>query len=253
MADYTDDELAPHGRDHEGVPLAPYGLKKDGNPRKSRSGRSAASGTAPAPAKKATPNTKAQHSAGSRAAQKQGLIDLADMLLTPASMAASAPPLRRKYGDKRADAIAGSVVIVESFVPDIAEFATVVGESRPGLLAWMDTVEDKLPLIMGAKIAVGLGKALWGNWQNPNPELAKAAARRGPVRAAQFAMRVSEDYEKFVAAGLIQDMEIDAELRGDAEERDQEEEEFGPLDVRQEPTEENGWREFADREYAEAS
>lgn len=198
------DPVAPHGRDADGVPLHPYGFRRDGVPKLSNRGRKVA-----APPKKAAANTKAGPGAATRRQQKQALMEIADMLLTPAAGIATAPPLRKKLGEKRADAVAGSVVIVGSFAEDIADFTVHMAESRPGLLSWMDRMDDKLPLVMGAKILVGMGKALAQNWVQPDPQLAAAARKVAPLRAAQFAASISDQYAQFVQAGLIEDQDVD--------------------------------------------
>ena len=206
MSDDVDQD-APHGRGEDGKPLAPYGLRKDGKPRLSNRGRTAA-----APGKKTSPNAKAAPAPGSKKAQKQGLLELADMILTPTAAAVTAPPIRRQLGDRRGDALAGSVMILGAFADQAADLAIAVAEDRPGLLSWMDRMDDKVTLIMGAKLVLGLGRALYGNWQNPDPKLAQAAAQIAPLRAAQFAASISDQYERYVEAGLIEDPVAD-ELR----------------------------------------
>jgi hypothetical protein len=75
MAETDENVVAPHGRDDDGVPKAPFGYNQDGNPRKSNRGRRA--GIA-APPKKSEKNVKAgaRPKSRSRAQTKTQLMEL---------------------------------------------------------------------------------------------------------------------------------------------------------------------------------
>lgn len=176
------DPQAPHGRADDGTPLAPYGLKTDGSPRLSNRGRTA---------KKAAPTASAQKGRGAGAQkareQSQGLQALADAVISPAMAGASSPAFAKKVGQRRADGIAGSLVILDGFLPSYADWVVQLSQTKPGMLAWMDQMEDKAPYLHGAIITAQLVKALAGNMANPDPRLAEAARLKATMRNAQMA------------------------------------------------------------------
>jgi hypothetical protein len=217
-----EDPDAPHGRDEDGKPLAPYGYRQDGRPKLSNRGRQ------PAPPKKADKKKeqpKKPAAAGSSAAQKQALVDFADTLLVPAAIGLSAPPTVAKLGEQRAMAAAGSVFIVKAHVDPVADALVAIAAERPGMLSWLDTVSDKMPWIMLLKSLGDMGKALWGNWKKPDPRLAAAATQYGVMRSLQMAAAIEQEAAEM---GLF-DQEVT-----DVQEQ-----------ARQEPSEANGWTEFA--------
>ncbi|MYS19153.1 hypothetical protein GA0115240_10584 [Streptomyces sp. DvalAA-14] len=242
------DELAPHGRDEFGKPLAPYGYRQDGVPKKSNRGR------APAPPKKseaaaAASPVSSEGDKGKRAAQKQALRELSDMLLTPAALATSSPMFARKWGERRQMAAQGSVIIVGAHVDPIADVLTGLAVDKPGLLGWLEKTGDALPYLAAFKVAGQLAKSLVSNWQNPSPQLAGAARKMGPLRAVQFAREIERQAAE---AGLTEDM-IEQMMSGGSVDDDQEQEPYRQGDVedephgavRVEPTAENGWAEYA--------
>lgn len=198
MADTTDLE-APHGRDDQGVPLAPFGLKADGTPRISNRGR-----TAKAPAKKATPNTRAGRTPAKRSHQqtRSQLVELVGMVTTPLAAAGYSPQVRDKLGPERAMALAGSAVIIDAHAEPAADALIQLAQSKPGVLAWMDKVEDKAPYLALMQVGFSLGRALVGNFMHPSPELAEAGRKMVEIRAARMAAAIQEEY---VGLGLVPD------------------------------------------------
>jgi hypothetical protein len=183
----TDPE-APHGRADDGTPLAPYGLKTDGTPRLSNRGRSAKKAPAGPSA------TKGRSASAQKARdQRDGLVQLADAVLSPAMAAASSQAFAGKVGKKRADGLAGGLVILDGFVPSYADWLVTMGQTKPGMLAWMDRLEDNAPYLQGAIITAQLVKALAGNFLNPDPRLAEAARLKAQIRNQQMAAAIEEE------------------------------------------------------------
>jgi hypothetical protein len=193
--------VAPHGRDGDGVPLAPFGYKADGNPRKSNRGRTAA-GVA-APEKKKNPNTKSgTKSSRSREQTKGQLLELVGMLTTPVATAAHAPAVQKRIGQRHAMALAGDAVIVEALAPDILDGVLMYADRKPGILAWMDKAEDAAPAVMIGKSVLTLVKAIAQNHMNPDPKLARAAGAMVAVKAHRYAAALEEEA---AALGLVAD------------------------------------------------
>jgi hypothetical protein len=186
------DPKAPHGYADDGVtPLAPYGFKTDGTPKLSNRGRTAKK-PPPGPAA-----TKGNSAAARRAqSQRDGLLQLADALVSPAMAATSSEAFAQKVGRRRADGIAGSLVIVDGFLPSYADWIVQLSSTKPGMLAWMDRLEEGAPYLQGAVITAQLVKALAGNMANPDPRLAEAARLKAQMRNAQMADAIEEEARK---------------------------------------------------------
>jgi hypothetical protein len=181
---------APHGYADDGVtPLAPYGLKADGTPRLNNRGRRAKA--APAGPSKGT------GAAAKKARdQRDGLLQLADALLSPAMTGTSTEAFAKKVGRKRADGIAGSLVILDGYMPAYADWVVQLAQTKPGMLAWMDRLEENTPYLQGAIITAQMVKALAGNILNPDPRLAEAARLKATIRNAQMAAAIEEEAAK---------------------------------------------------------
>lgn len=205
MADELDESVvAPHGRDDNGTPKAPFGYKEDGNPRKSNRGRKPGEGRVAAPQKKQERNVKAgaRPKGRTRAETKGQLLELVGMLTTPMATAGHSPAVRKKIGDRHADALAGDAVIVEALAPDLLEGVMMFADRKPGILAWMDKAEDAAPAIVTARAALTIVKALVQNHQNPDPQLAAAAGSMVKVKAARYAAAIEREAEQL---GLAMD------------------------------------------------
>lgn len=180
---------APHGYAEDGItPLAPYGLKADGTPRLNNRGRRAkAAPTGPAATKGSGASAKKARD------QRDGLLQLADALLSPAMAGASTHAFVKKVGAKRASGIAGSLVILDGYMPAYAEWVVGLAQTKPGMLAWMDRLEENTPYLQGALITAQMVKALAGNMINPDPRLAEAARMKVAIRNAQMASAIEEE------------------------------------------------------------
>lgn len=194
MADEQTDEstVAPHGRDENGTPKAPFGYTREGNPRKSNRGRRP--GVA-APSKKSTTNTKAgsRPKARTRAQTKDQLMELVGELTAAVAKGADSAPVRAKFGDRHAGAIMGHAVIVQAVAPDILDGVILAAEKRPGLLAWMDKAEEAAPALLIAKGLATLAVAIGQNHVRPSEELEHAARSMVKVRAARYAQAIEEE------------------------------------------------------------
>lgn len=193
------DLQAPHGRDEDGVPLAPYGHKKDGTPRQSnrgaRPGESRSSGGSRRP-----PGTPRRGRPGTRVANRTdqqrhaALVGLADMLIvTPLAGLSSSPQLATRFGVKQTDALAGDAVIVSTFMPAVAESLIVLSQTKPGALAWLDTVEEKAPYLMLMQVGMQMTKAIVENHLNPSTELAKSGRLQSQMKLEQMAQMIQAE------------------------------------------------------------
>lgn len=201
MAEIDENEVAPHGRDDQGVPKAPFGYKEDGNPRKSNRGRR--SGVA-APPKKTERNvrTSARPKSRSKKETKDQLLELVGELTASVAKGADSAPARARIGDRHASAIMGHAVIVQAVAPDILDGVIMAADKRPGLLAWMDKAEDAAPALLIAKGLATLAAAIVQNHMHPSPELERAARSMVKVRAARYAAAIEEEA---AALGLMDD------------------------------------------------
>lgn len=204
MSDIADEKIvAPHGRDENGVPLAPYGWKEDGNPRKSNRGRrpSGDSGVA-APPKKSSTNQKAgdRPKSRSRKQTKDQLMELVGMVTTPMASAAASPAIQKRIGERHATALAGDAVIIEALAPDVLDGVLLWADRKPGILAWMDKAEDAAPALLIARAGLTMVKAIAQNHMDPDPQLAAAARTMVRVKAARYAAAIEAEA---AAMGLV--------------------------------------------------
>lgn len=124
------------------------------------------------------------------------------MVTTPLATAGHSPAVRKKIGDRHADAMAGDAVIIEALAPDLLEGVMMFADRKPGLLAWMDKAEDAAPAIVTARAALTIVKAIVQNHQNPDPQLAAAAGTMVKVKAARYAAAIEQEA---AALGLVDD------------------------------------------------
>ena len=194
----ADDEKtkAPHGRDEQGTPLAPYGYKVNGDPKISNRGR------APAPPKKGTKNTRSgqQPRGRTHSETRTQLIELFGMVTTPLAAASDSPVVRKRLGDRQAMALAGDALIIDAYAPPLVDGVMKLAESKPGLLAWMDKAEDVAPYLMLAQVTGQLAKTLIGNHLAPDPNLAAGGRNMAKVRVAKHAAWIEQESR---AMGLV--------------------------------------------------
>lgn len=189
------DPAAPHGRDDNGTPLTPYGLKTDGTPRLSRRGAVAGAkgNTAPGrPSRRRTgPGPSATVSSLTDVQRKGMLIDLADMFLSPLATAAEAPFIRKRIGDRQTSAVLGDVFIVNQFLPGFADGLIFMSKTKPATLAWMDKAEENAPMLILASVGLQAVKALIENHIRPNPSFAQAGKAMAAAKLQQIADAVN--------------------------------------------------------------
>lgn len=181
----SDDPKAPFGLDGNGVPITPYGTKVNGEPRISNRGAK--------PGMRGNGGKKAISAAASNTdkKRKEMLVGLADMLIvTPLAGASLSPFLTKRLGERHTDALAGDAVIVSSFAPHLADGLIVLGQSKPGALAWLDTVEEKAPYLMLMQVGLQMTKAFVGNHMNPDARLANAGRTLASMKAAEMAEEI---------------------------------------------------------------
>jgi len=183
---------APHGYGPDGAPLAPFGYKADGTPRKDGRGRPVGSGakTAPGPKKKGPRRPAAPSAKDVAAKQRAALLGLADMVLTPVAGAAATPVVRARLGERHAMALSGDVVILQSATPQIVDQVVALAEQRPGMLAWLDTLENQAPVMGLVMTGLQVAKAIVQNHMQPDARLAAAGQTLVRVRAAQIAEEI---------------------------------------------------------------
>lgn len=205
MAEKKDAE-APHGYEEDGTPKAPYGWTVDGRPRRSNRGRMPTKKSSSAGAAGASAGQGRGQQAQKARSQRENLLALADAVISPLMAAASSPAVAAKVGQKRADGAAGSLFILEGFMPAYADQVVTMAQTRPGLLTWMDRMDDKAPLIGLGLVTVQALKAIATNMANPDPRLAEAARLRVLSRNAQMA-QAAEDEARRLGISLFPEPE----------------------------------------------
>lgn len=189
------DPEAPHGRDDEGVPLAPYGYLKNGNPRKSRRGAQAGQKGNGGPQKDPVQPSKTTLNATDRK-RREALLGLLEGYVTlPLIGLGMSPWAEKRLGSQQCMALAGDGLILATYAEPLADALIVAGQDKPGLLRWLDTLEEKAPWLMLANVGVQMIKALVGNHVNPNPAMAQAAVSMAQIKAMQYAAAVQKQAE----------------------------------------------------------
>lgn len=185
------DSSAPHGRDSNGVPLAPFGLNVDGSPRKSNRGARAGQKKGTGPQAKNTAAPKVGVSSLSDSDRKGMLCELADMMIvSPLASASQIPVLATRLG-KHADALAGDAFILSQYFPGIADGLILLSKTKPHTLAWLDKLEENAPMVVLTNALLRAGKAIADNHFNPNPKVAQAGRSLAALRMAQMAEAVN--------------------------------------------------------------
>lgn len=207
------DPEAPHGRDENGVPLAPYGYKVDGTPRKSNRGASPGQRGNGGPT---VSDTGAGPPVLSKVdkARRASLLGLLESVVTlPLVGISMSPWVEKRIGQRHAMALAGDAVIVATYAPALADGLVMAAQAKPALLAWLDTIEDKAPFVMLAQAGLQVAKALVGNHVHPDPRLAQAGVTLARVRALQFAAQIEAEAE---AMGIPTSVVLDDEDQAEA-------------------------------------
>lgn len=181
-------DAAPHGRDENGVPNAPFGKNLDGTPRKSNRGARAGQKGNATPVKRTVSKTDRD--------RRDAVITMVNtMVVMPLAAASIAPPVVARIGQTQADALAGDAYLLNQYTPAIADGLIVLGQSKPGILRWLDQAEEKAPYLALTMAVVQLAQAVVINHRNPNPAMAQAAreAVLGAVQEAQEAQNATYD------------------------------------------------------------
>jgi hypothetical protein len=97
-------------------------------------------------------------------------------------------------------------VILDGFIPSYADWVVQLSQTKPGMLAWMDRLEEGAPYLQGAVITAQLVKALAGNLTNPDPRLAEAARLKAAMRNAQMADAIEQEAAR-MGISLVPDPE----------------------------------------------
>lgn len=206
------DAEAPHGYDDNGVPLAPYGLKRDGTPRLSnrgaRPGSNAGSG-GNAPRRKArTPSGPAANISNlSDQQRKHMLLELTDSLLVSPLASLDRVPFIAKRLGQRAMAMPGNAFILSQYAPGIADGLILLSKTKPQYLAWMDKAEENAPYILMAQALMQAGKAMLLNTLNPDARLAQAGRSYAMLRMQQMADAVNEQAAEMQDRMMADEME----------------------------------------------
>lgn len=191
---WDETKAAPHGRDENGVPKTPYGVNRDGSPRKSNRGAR--------PGQKGTRSTRRRPAGVSVRNQtdkqrKEALCGLADMLVVmPLAGLSASPQLAGRIGPRHAEALAGDSVIVSRYMPHVADGLLVLSQTKPRALAWLDTVEEKAPYLMLANVGIQVARALVENHIHPNPDLATAGRLMAQMNAKAMADEIIREAER---------------------------------------------------------
>lgn len=191
---YPNDPKAPFGFEEDGVtPKAPMGYKSDGNPRVSNRGRKAGSTTGTASPRRTSSKAKKGRSDAQR---REMLLELTDMwITTPLAALSKSDAIAKRIGQKQADALAGDALILDTYKEGVANGLIYLSQTKPGVLAWMDTVEEKAPWMMLAMVGVQIAQAVVSNHMNPDPRLAEAGRNMAQAKAEMFAQAVAQESE----------------------------------------------------------
>lgn len=206
------DSQAPHGRDANGVPLAPYGLNLDGTPRKSNRGARAGQKKGSTSAARKSANTPTAVMSNLSDNDRKGMLcELADMfLVTPLASASQVPFISNRIGARQTDALAGDAFILSQYVPGIADGLILMSKAKPQYLAWLDKLEGNAAGLVLANALLQAGKAVAENHFNPNPRVAQAGRSLAAMKVAQMAEAVNA--KAAAMAGEQADREMNAEM-----------------------------------------
>lgn len=207
MEKVSDDPRAPFGLDENGTPKAPYGLKVSGEPRLSNRGAKAG-GNRRTGAARRTPGPRSVNRTDKQ--RRESLIGLADMLIiTPLSGLSASPQVAARFGKKHADAFAGDAVIIEQHIEPLADGLIELSQTKPGLLSWLDNVEQNAPWIPLAMVGLQMTKAFMENHTNPNPDLVVAGKLMARTKQAKLIAMIHEQAREMgITPDDVEDTEV---------------------------------------------
>lgn len=196
---YPDDLKAPFGYEDDGItPKSPMGLKSDGNPRVSNRGRKAGSSGTTGPRRTTTTRSKKGRDDARRA---QMLRDLTDMwITTPLAALSKSDAVAKRIGEKQADALAADAYIIDAHKEGLVTGLIYLSQTKPGVLSWLDTVEEKAPWMMLAMVGVQIAQAIATNHMSPNNDLATRGRNMAQQKAEAYAaMMADTEADQFAA------------------------------------------------------
>jgi hypothetical protein len=190
----SESELAPHGRDDQGEPKAPYGYLVNGLPRKgNRGARPKSKGGGPA-------KTGVDGLSPTDKSRKDMLVTLQQMVLVNGLVTLSVVPgVGKMIGQTQAEALAGTAVIVDHFAGPFADSLIALAQYKPGALSWLDGVEDKAPYLLLLQTSINFGKAVIGHHKSPDQRLNAAGRTLIELRSREMALRVEQQMSAFEA------------------------------------------------------
>lgn len=191
---YPNDVNAPFGYEEDGITAkAPLGYKADGKPRVSNRGRKSGGSTGVSSPRRTTAKSKKGRSDAQR---REMLLELTDMwITTPLAALSKSDAIAKRIGAKQADALAADALILDTYKEGVANGLIYLSQTKPGVLAWMDTVEEKAPWMMLAMVGVQIAQAVVTNHMNPDPRLAEAGREMATKKAERFAQAVEAETE----------------------------------------------------------
>jgi hypothetical protein len=183
--------LAPHGRDDDGKPLTPYGLKVDGNPRKSRRGAAPGSKGNTGSSRTSSASKGATRLSMSDRDRKAALIQYGALISQGLIGTSMARPVVKKFGQKQADALACDGLVLGQASDALADGLIHLAQYKPGVLAWMDKADEASPYLQLAMVGAQIGAALVRNHMNPDVRMAKAARDQLTGQAEEMAQQTA--------------------------------------------------------------
>lgn len=198
---YPNDVNAPFGYEEDGITAkAPLGYKADGKPRVSNRGRKSGGSTGVSSPRRNTTRKKAGRSDAQRRTMLMGLTDM--WVTTPLAALSKSDAIAKRIGEKQADALAADALIIDTYKEGVANGLIQLSQTKPGVLSWLDTVEEKAPWMMLAMVGVQIAQAVVSNHMNPDARLAEAGRAMAAKKAEDFAREVEEESRQM---GLVND------------------------------------------------
>lgn len=191
------DIKAPHGRNDDGTPIAPYGFKTDGTPRLSnrgaKPGQKGNGGTATTP----KTATKARQNTSDRQ-RKAMLVELSqNLVVMPLVALSAAPVIVKRVGERQADALALDAAVLDQLAEPFVDGLIQLSQARPGVLSWMDTVEEKAPFLPLMMVGLSMVKAFVSNHSAPDPQQAAQVRNAVLGRAERAQAAAAAEMEEF--------------------------------------------------------
>jgi hypothetical protein len=162
--------VAPWGYEDDDItPRAPLGYKADGTPRISNRGRKTGPGTP-----RARTNNSGKKRRSSSADQASMLATIIDMMVVvPLAGASKSELVTKRIGPKHTAALAGDAAIINHYRDPLINGVMILAQAKPGVLAWMDTMEEKAPWLILAKVGADIATAIVKNHMSPDEQLAE--------------------------------------------------------------------------------